>query len=67
MDATYVAEYLMPGIRFTPHANMILVRTALYVAAGIICLRFADRIISWMVKDILAKPVKASDHDKPAA
>jgi hypothetical protein len=67
MDASYVAEYLMPSIRFTAHAKMILVRTALYVAAGIICLRYADRIISWMVKDILAKRVKTSNHDKPAA
>jgi hypothetical protein len=67
MDASYVAEYLMPGIRFTPHANMLVVRTAIYVAAGIICLRYADRIISWMVKDILAKRVTTSDHDKPAA
>jgi hypothetical protein len=67
MDASYVVEYLMPGIRFTPHAKMIVVRTAFYVAAGIVCLRYADRITSWMVKDILPKRVKTSDHEKPAA
>ena len=67
VDASYVAEYLMPGIRFTPHAKMLVVRTALYIAAGILCLRYADRIISWMVKDILPKQVRTSDKDKPVA
>jgi RNA polymerase subunit RPABC4/transcription elongation factor Spt4 len=58
LDASYLTDYLMPGVRFTPHAKMIVVRAALNVAAGIICLRYADRIISWMVKDILPKRVK---------
>lgn len=56
IDFSYLTDYLMPGIRFTPHADMIVVRAVLNVALGIICLRYADRIISWMVKDILPKP-----------
>jgi hypothetical protein len=67
IDASYLPEYLMPGVRFTPHAKMIVVRAGLYVALGIICLRYAERIISWFVKDILPKPPKISDDDKPAA
>src|SRR5262249_39263402 len=53
LDASYLTDYLFPGVRFTPHASMIVVRTALHVALGIICLWYADRIISWFVKDIL--------------
>jgi hypothetical protein len=67
VDASYLTDYLPHGVHFTPHANMIVVRAALHVALGIICLRYADRIISWFVKDILPKPAKTSDHDKPAA
>jgi hypothetical protein len=64
IDASYLMDYLTPGVHFTPHANMIVVRVALHVAVGIICLRYADRIISWFVKDILPKPVKTSDDNK---
>ena len=56
LDATYLTDYLMPTVRFTPHANMIVVRAALHVALGVICIRYADRIVSWFVKDILPKP-----------
>jgi hypothetical protein len=67
IDASYLTDYLIPRVHFTPHANMIVVRVALHVALGIICLRYADRIISGFVKDILPKPPKTSDRDKPAA
>src|ERR1051326_6713148 len=59
IDASYLTDYLMPGVRFTPHAKMIVVRVVLHVALGIICLRYADRIISWFVKDILPKGAKS--------
>jgi hypothetical protein len=67
LDATYLTDYLMPYAHFTPHACMIVVRVGLYVAIAIICLRYADRIISWFVKDIIPKPPTISDDDKPAA
>ena len=67
IDASYLTDYLTPVVHFTPHANMIVVRVILHVALAIICLRYADRIISWFVKDVLPKPLKTSDHDKPAA
>ena len=67
IDATYLTDYLIPNVHFTPHANMIVVRVALHVALAIICLRYADRIVSWFVKDIIPKPPKTLDDDKPAA
>lgn len=66
IDASYLTDYLPANIRFTPHAHMIVVRVVLHVALAIICLRYADRIVSWFVKDILPKPPKSSDDDKPA-
>jgi hypothetical protein len=32
-----------------------LFRVAYHLAAGILCLRYADRIVSWLVKDIVPK------------
>jgi|ERR1017187_994839 hypothetical protein len=67
IDATYLTDYLMPYVHFTPHACMIVVRVALNVALAIICIRYADRIVSWFVKDIIPKPPKTLDDDKPSA
>ena len=67
LDSTYLTDYLIPYAHFTPHACMIVVRVGLYVAIAIICLRYADRIISWFVKDIIPKPPKTLDDDKPVA
>ena len=65
LDATYLTDYLMPNVHFTPHAKMIIVRVALHVALAIICIRYADRIVSWFVKDIIPKPPKTSGDDNP--
>ncbi len=62
-DTTYLTDYLMPPAHFTPHAYMIVVRACLYVAVAIICLRYAERIISWFVKDIIPKAPKTLDDD----
>ena len=67
IDATYLTDYLSPYVHFTPHASMIVVRVVLHVALAIICLRYADRIISWFVKDIIPKPPTTLDEHKPAA
>src|SRR3954463_10493178 len=62
IDASYLTDYLMPRVHFTPHANMIVVRVALHAALAIICLRYADRIVSWFVKDIVPKLPTKSDN-----
>jgi hypothetical protein len=67
IDASYLTDYLMPYVRFTLHANMIVVRVALHLAFAVFCLRYADRIVSWFVRDIIPKPPTKSDDDKPAA
>jgi hypothetical protein len=67
LDASYLTDYLIPHVHFTPHANMIVVRVALHVALAIICLRYADRIVSWFVKDIIPKPPKTLGDDNQAA
>jgi hypothetical protein len=66
VNASYLTDYLIPNVHFTPHACMIVVRVAFYVALAIICLRHAERVISWFVKDIVPKPLKTLDDDKPA-
>jgi hypothetical protein len=55
IDATYLLEYLAPPAHFTAHAKMIVVRVGLYLAAGVFCVRYADRIVSWFVKDVIPK------------
>jgi hypothetical protein len=67
IDASYLTDYLIPYARFTPHACMIVIRVVLHVALAIICLRYADRIISWFVKDIIPKPPKTLEDEKPTA
>lgn len=65
--STYLLEYLTPNVHFTRYAYLVLLRVALHIALAIICLRYADRIISWFVKDIIPKPPTISNDDKPAA
>jgi hypothetical protein len=67
VEATYLLPYLTPYQRFTTYALLILLRGALHLALAIICLRYADRIVSWFVKDIIPKSPTKSDDDKPAA
>ena len=65
--ATYLLEYLTPYPHFTRFTFLVALRVALHLALAIICLRYADRIVSWFVKDIIPKPPTISDDDKPAA
>jgi hypothetical protein len=44
-----------------------LFRVIYHIAAGILCIQYADRIVSWFVKDIIPKPPTKSDDHKPAA
>jgi hypothetical protein len=66
-DASYITDYWIPDppqLIFTLGAKMIVVRVAMHVAFGIFCLRYADRIVSWFVKDIIPKPPPKSDDEK---
>jgi hypothetical protein len=65
--ATYLVEYLTPNVHFTRYAYLIVLRIVLHVALAIICIRYADRIVSWFVKDIIPKPPTISNDEKPAA
>jgi len=70
IDASYLVEYLSPEpphFIFTLRAKMIVVRVAMHVALAIFCIRYADRIVSWFIKDIIPKPQTRLDDDKPAA
>jgi hypothetical protein len=67
IDATYLVDYLPPQVHFTIHGRMMVVRVAMHVGLAFICLQYADRIISWFVKDIIPKPPAKSDAEKPAA
>jgi RNA polymerase subunit RPABC4/transcription elongation factor Spt4 len=67
VEASYLTDYLIPYVRFTPHAYMIVLRAALHLVVAIFCLRYADQIVSWFVKDIIPKPPTTLDDDKPAA
>ena len=77
IDATYLPRFFTsptPGAYYTslsPAARsdlfMLILRLALNVAGGIACIQFADRIISWLVKDTIPKPPTILHDDKPAA
>jgi hypothetical protein len=64
--ATDLLPYLKPYIHFTTYAYVVLLHVALHLALGIICIRHADRIVSWLVKDIIPKRPTVSDDDKPS-
>jgi len=63
IDASYLVEYLTPYLHLTLHAKMLVVRVALHIAFAVLCLRYADRIVSWFVKDVIPKmsPVAAQE------
>jgi len=44
-----------------------LFRLAWHIAGAVVCIRYADRIVSWFVRDIIPKPQTRLDDDKPAA
>ena len=67
IDVTYLLEYLVPDVHFTRYTFYIMVRVVVHIALAIICISYADRIVSWFVKDIIPKPPTISDDDKPAA
>jgi len=55
IDATYLLEYLAPPAHFTRYTFYIVVRFVVHLALAILCIRYADRIVSWFVKDIIPK------------
>ena len=67
IDVTYLLEYLVPDVHFTRYTFYIMVRVVVHIALAIICISYADRIVSWFVKDIIPKPSTISDDDKPTA
>jgi RNA polymerase subunit RPABC4/transcription elongation factor Spt4 len=65
--ATYLTDYLTPFPHFTRYAWMIVFRAVLHLAMAIACIRYADRIVSWFVKDIVPNTPIKSGADKPVA
>ena len=63
---TYLLDYISPTVHFTRYAYLIMLRIALHIALAVICVQYADRIVSWFVKDIIPKTQTKSDDDKPA-
>ena len=55
IDATYLVDFLVPPAHFTLYARLLVVRVSLHLVVGILCLRYADRIVSWFVKDIVPR------------
>ena len=62
MDVTYLAEYLTPYVHLTLHAKMIVVRIALYLVGSVVCIRFADPIASWFIKDMVPKLLRSPEN-----
>ena len=64
--ATYLPSYLSrlhdifsgsPGYMETRHAFFLaLFRVLWHVAGAVVCIRYAERIVSWFVKDVIPKP-----------
>jgi hypothetical protein len=65
--ATYLMDYISPTAHFTRYAYLLMLRIAMHLALAVFCIRYADRIVSWFVKDIIPKTSTKSDDDKPAA
>ena len=65
--ATYLLDYLSPAVHFSRYAYLLLLRICLHIGLVIFCLRYADQIVSWFVKDIIPKTQPKSEDDKPAA
>ena len=52
---------------FDTRAFMEVLRIAMNFAAAIACIQFADRIVSWLVKDMVPKRATVSHDDKPVS
>ena len=64
IEATYLLPYLSPGQHFTTYALLIVLRGGLHLTLAIICIRHADRIVSWFVKDLIPKSPRETDDNK---
>jgi len=66
VDATYLLEYLTPYPHFTRHALLIVLRVGLHLTLAAICIRYADRIVSWFVKDVIPKTLTSTSLESTA-
>ena len=66
VEATYLIPFLTAR-EFTPAASTIVLRGALYLALAVICLRYADRIVSWFVRDLIPKTPPNTPPEPAAA
>jgi hypothetical protein len=53
--ATYLLEYASPTAHLTLYAYVVILRVALHLVLAVLCIRYADRIVSWFVKDLVPK------------
>jgi hypothetical protein len=53
--AVDLIPYLFPYLHFTRYALLIALRVGLNVAGAVVCIRYADRIVSWFVKDVIPR------------
>ncbi len=74
VDATYVPSYLVriSTIFSAPHfyppslsAFLAVFRVILYIIAAILCIVYADQILSWLVKDLVPKVPVANPSASP--
>lgn len=66
IDATYLLEYLGPPLaHFTRYTFYLAVRIVVRLALAVICIRYADRIVSWFVKDLIPKPRNEEQEPDP--
>ena len=65
--ATYLLDYFSSPVHFTRYEYLTVLRIGLHVALAIFCIRYADQIVSWFVKDIVPKTPTKTGDDKPAA
>lgn len=56
IDGAYFLEYLVPGAHVTTHGKMLLFSAGLHVLAAFWCLRYADRLVSFFIKDLIPNP-----------
>ena len=65
--ATYLPRYLYTRTPWTLLTFFEVFRIALHIAAAFLCIRFADRIVSWFVKDTIPKQPPISQDNNTAA
>ena len=66
LEFTYLLERLAPGTQFSRYEYLILFRLGFNATLAVIFLRHADRIVSWLVKDIVPKKPTGLDTDETA-